>query len=198
MVLVIVQHALTIAVVVLQHDELVGIVVNAVTYLDDGVEASPTTLNVPVEARERLLDRLERNLYRDARAFDSEHIANGAVTATQIIAAYNDIDGLCDEFEYCVLDFVNGILEIAGIDDECSFTRNRIVNVTETVSILIQAGEYLPGDYITRKILTLLGDGDQADDLIKEMTAEEMNAANAEIEPKEAPEEEIPEEELNE
>lgn len=163
--------------------------------VDDGMEATPTTLNVPVEARERLLDRLERNLYKDARAFDAEHIAAGAVTATQIKAAYNDIDGLCDEFEYCVLDFVNGILEIAGIDDECSFTRNQIVNINETVTTLVQAGEYLPGDYVTRKILTLFGDGDQADDLIKEMSAEETNVANVRTMPEE---EEIPEEELNE
>ena len=151
-------------------------------YVDEGMEATPTTLQVPVEARERLLDRLERNLYRDARAFDSEHIANGAVTATQIEAAYNDIEGLCNEFEYCVLDFVMGILDVAGIDDEVSFTRSKITNITETVQVLIQSGEYLPGDYITRKILTLLGDGDQADDLIKEMTAEETAAANHVIE----------------
>ena len=38
MILVIVQHALAVAVVVLQHDELVGVVVDAVPQLHDGVE----------------------------------------------------------------------------------------------------------------------------------------------------------------
>ena len=37
-VLVVVEHRLTIAVIVLQHDELIGIVVDAVAQLDNGVE----------------------------------------------------------------------------------------------------------------------------------------------------------------
>lgn len=150
--------------------------------MEDGAEATPNTLNVPVEARERLLDRLERDLYRDARALDIERIASGAVTATQIEAAYSDIEGLCDEFEYCVLDFVYGVLEVAGIDDEVSFTRSKIINTSEIITNLIQAAEYLTEDYVTRKILTLLGDGDQAEDIIRERTAEQIEVANAQEE----------------
>lgn len=168
--------------------------------VDDRAEAQPNTINYDGNTREALLDRIERDLYRDARAVDVERIASGAVTATQIEAAYNDIDGLCDEFEYCVLDFIYGIMDLAGIDDEVSFTRSKILNVSELVTNLIQSGEYLPKDYVTRKILTLLGDGDKADDLIKEMTAEEMNAANAGFNNNQEPENEEPdtEEELNE
>ena len=44
MVLVVVEHRLAIAVVVLQHDELVGVVVDAVAQLDDGVEVEVPAL----------------------------------------------------------------------------------------------------------------------------------------------------------
>ncbi len=37
-VLVVIEHRLTIAVVVLQHDKLVGIVINAIAQLNDGIE----------------------------------------------------------------------------------------------------------------------------------------------------------------
>ena len=39
---------------------------------------------------------------------------------------------------------------------------------------MLSASEYLTEDYITRKILTILGDGDKADQIIKERTAEDM------------------------
>ena len=47
MVLLIVKQALAIAVVVLQHDELVGVMVDAITQLDDGVkiEVPPLALD---------------------------------------------------------------------------------------------------------------------------------------------------------
>ena len=40
---------------------------------------------------------------------------------------------------------------------------------------LIMAAQYLPHDYITRKALEIMGDGDLADTLLKEMDAENAN-----------------------
>lgn len=160
--------------------------------MDDDAEAVPNSINVPVEAREKLLDRLERDLYRDARALDVERIASGAVTATQIIAAYNDINSLCDEFEYCVLDFVYGIMDVAGIDDEVTFTRSQIINVSELITTMVSAATFLPGDYVTSKILSILGDGDKTEDILRQMAADEQYVANP-------PEQETePEENMNE
>jgi hypothetical protein len=146
--------------------------------MDDDAEAQANSIDVPVEAREKLLDRLERDLYRDARALDVERIASGAVTATQILAAYSDINSLCDEFEYCVQDFVYGILDLAGIDDDVTFTRSQIINTNESINTLVMAAQYLPEDYITTKILTLLGDGDKAEDVLRQMAADETYVAN--------------------
>lgn len=149
--------------------------VHAAVVQDDGASAQSHTQEVPYASREVLLDRLEKDLYKDAMALDTESIANGAVTATQIKAAYEPLNSKCDDFEYQVLDFIQGIMAVAGVKDEVSFTRSQLVNQTEMVQVLLQAGTYLSEEYVTRKILDILGDGDQADNVINNMTAEETN-----------------------
>ena len=138
---------------------------------EDGQEVTATTVNIPHEAREKLLDRLEKQLYRDAMIMNPEDIASGATTATQIRAAYERQNVKTDQYEYCVIDFVDGILAIAGIEDEPTFTRSTIVNVQEEVQTVVMAASYLTDEYVTRKVLTLLGDGDQADDILRSIDA---------------------------
>lgn len=141
----------------------------------DGASAESHTIDVPYEAREKLLDRLDSDLYRDAMALDTSRIADGAVTATQILAAYEPINSKCDKFEYQILDFLNGIMAVAGIEDEPTFTRSQITNQTEMMSILLQAGQMLSQDYIARKMLDILGDGDRADEVLSEVEQENID-----------------------
>ena len=148
----------------------------------DGAHAESHTIDVPWEARERLLDRLSKDLYRDAMALDTENIADGAVTATQIMAAYEPLNAKCDKFEYQVIDFLEGIMAVAGIDDEPTFTRSMITNQTEMVSILAQAGQYLTQDYIAQKMLEVLGDGDKADAVLSDMEQENIDRFTGGIE----------------
>lgn len=138
----------------------------------DGQSVQPVEVNIPVEAREQLLQRLERQLYRDAMVMNPEDIASGAATATQIRAAYERQNVKADQFEYCVNDFLRGILAVAGIDDEPSFTRSQMVNTQEEVQTVVMAASFLGEEYVTRKILTLLGDGDQAEAVLKAVDAE--------------------------
>ena len=157
----------------------------------DGQEVEAKEINIPYEARERLLDRLEKQLYKDAMVMNPQDIASGAATATQIKAAYEPQNVKADQMEYCVHDFLDGVLAVAGIEDEATFTRSIIVNTQEEVQTLIQAASFLSEDYVTRKILNFFGDGDMADDVIKEMTAnaEEKFAALPDEEPEEDEEE---------
>lgn len=148
---------------------------HAATVQDDGARAESHQQEPPYASREALLDRLDRDLYRDAMALDTDNLASGAVTATQIRAAYEPLNSKTDEFEYCVLDFIQGILQIAGIEDEASFTRSAVVNVQEEVSVILQAASYLPEDYISEKILTVLGDSDKVEDVLKQMSADDLN-----------------------
>lgn len=131
------------------------------------------------------MGKLREDLYDDAMALDTKNIANGAVTATQIKAAYEPLNSKTDQYEYCVREFIKGILEIAGIDDTPSFTRSMIVNNQEEVQLVIQSAAYLDEEYVTRKILTLLGDGDMADEVLRRRDFDEIKGYSAEIDDEE-------------
>ena len=151
----------------------------------DGAQAESHSIDVPWEAREKLLDRINKDIYRDAMALDTENIADGATTATQIRAAYENLNSKTDKFEYQVLDFLEGIMAVAGVDDEASFTRSQIINQTESIEILIQAAPYLSEDYVTQKILEILGDGDKAEQMLEDIDEDDMGRITTEEEPAE-------------
>jgi hypothetical protein len=152
--------------------------IKAAAVQDDGARAESHTQDVPYESREALLERLDRDLYKDAMALDTDRISNGAITATQIKAAYEDLNSKCDDFEYQIIEFIQGILAVAGIEDEVSFTRSQIVNQTEMVQIVLQAAPYLDDTYVTKKILDILGDGDQAEEILSQIDADDLSRIN--------------------
>ena len=144
---------------------------------DNAVSAEPHQLEAPYESREALLLKLRSDLYDDAMALDVKAIEGGAVTATQIKAAYEPLNAKADQFEYCVRDFLKRLLAVAGIEDVPTFTRSIIVNNQEEMQLVVMAAQFLPSDYITRKLLELLGDGDKADDILDQMAADELARA---------------------
>lgn len=148
--------------------------VHAAVVEDAGARAESHTVEAPYASREALLTRLREDLFESAMALDVKNIANGAVTATQIKASYELLDQKASDFEDELISWLQGILSLAGIDDEPTFTRSRVVNASEEISTIISAGEYLESSYITEKILTILGDGDKAEDMLKEMDANEL------------------------
>lgn len=141
----------------------------------EGATAESHSIEAPYASREALLDRLRSDLYEDYMALDVKQISAGAVTATQIRSAYEPVNTKADEYEYCVIAFVDKILELAGIDDDVTFTRSAIVNTTEEIQNVIMSASYLESDYITEKLLNLLGDGDRAKDMIALMEQENLN-----------------------
>lgn len=149
--------------------------VNKIAATDGDQDVSAQTIQIPFEARERLLDRIERDLYRDYQALNVDDIKSGSVVVAQIKAAYEAMDEKANDYEYMVTDFLDNLLEIVGIDDEATFQRSMLINISEMINTLISASDHLSKEYVTRKILTLLGDGDIVDDVIKEMDSEEMD-----------------------
>lgn len=141
---------------------------------DNGSTAEPHVLESPYQSREALIERLEKDLFKDAMAFDPEQIASGATTATQIRAAYENLEMKANDFEYCVIRFINGILELAGIEDNPTFTRSQNINVSEMVTTVMQAATALDDQYVTEKILTILGDGDQAEEIMDRKIEDEV------------------------
>lgn len=152
--------------------------VRAAVMEDDGAKAEAHTMDVPTNARETILARLRKDLYEDYMALDTKDIAGGAITATQIRAAYEPMDDKADQYEYQICQFIKEILTLAGIEDTPTFTRSRLVNVQEEVNTVLAASQYLDSEYVTRKILTLLGDGEQADEVIARMDYEDYDRFN--------------------
>ena len=141
---------------------------------DTGATAEAHTVDVPYASREALLNRIKQDIFSDAMALNPEFVAAAAVTATQIKAAYEPLNSKTDDFEYCVLDFLDGILSIAGIEDKPTFTRSMLINASEEIQNLLQGTQYLTDEYITQKLLNYLGDGDRAEEMINEIRANDM------------------------
>lgn len=148
--------------------------VKAAVVDEEGATAESHSIEAPYQSREAILERLEKDLYRDAMAVNTDDIAAGNVTATQIRAAYNALNSKVDQYETCVIDFIQGILAVAGLEDDPTFTRSQVENATEAITNVLAAAQYLPEDYVTRKVLHLLGDGDLADDAINELHETEL------------------------
>ena len=139
---------------------------------DEGAGVEAHNVTVEFEATAEAIDRLTEQLYHDFMALKVEDVSAGSVTATQIVAAYEPINQKTDQFEYCVTEFINGILELAGIDDEPTYTRSQMSNQSEMLEMVLQCAEYLDEEYVTTKILTLLGDSDKVQEVLKRKDAE--------------------------
>ena len=139
---------------------------------DEGAKAEAHTIDVPYQSREAYLSRLEKDLYKDSMALDTEQIAAGQVTATQIEAAYEPLNEKLDEFELCIHKFINGILSIAGVEDTATFKRSLIVNRKEETEMILMCAEYLDDETILKKLPFLTED--EIEDIMKRKASEEV------------------------
>lgn len=144
------------------------------TTMDDMAQAQAHSQDAPYASREALLERLDKDLYRDAMALNIDIIAGGAVTATQIKAAYEPLNSKTDDFEYQIITFIRHILALAGIEDNPTFTRSIMINTSEAVQNIVQIAQFLPADYVVTKLLQTMGDGDKVEDVLKQIQADEI------------------------
>lgn len=145
--------------------------VKAAVVNDDGAKAEAHTMDVPVQARETYLSRLEKDLIKDAMALDTEAIANGNTVATAIRASYEPLNAKTDDYEYCVIEFIQGILELAGIDDDPSFKRSIIVNQTEETNMVLASAQYLDDETILNHLPFI--SPDEVQDILDKRVVEE-------------------------
>lgn len=109
---------------------------------------TPYTQEVPYSAREACLNRIATSIYRDFGAFNPEDVAAGQITATQINAAYQPMDEEADAFEYEIIQFVQQILALQGLEAVPQFKRNRVSNQSEQVTMVVQEAQYLDDETI--------------------------------------------------
>lgn len=140
---------------------------------DDGAQVEAHSVEAPFQANEAALERLRTQLYDDFCALDTRGIANGAATATQILAAYEPLNGKADRLETQVTSFINALLALIGVEDEPTYTRSYLINRSEEIQSLLLAAQYLPRSYVTQKLLELMGDMDRVDEIEKQMVQQE-------------------------
>ena len=139
---------------------------------DDGAKAEAHTITIPVEAREALLSRISDDLYRDFQMLDVTKLQGGQKTATEINAAYQPMDNKVDQFEYCVIDFLQALFKIVGIEDEPSFTRSKVTNQLEQTQMVLLAANYLDDETILNKLTWLTQE--EVAEILKRKAAEDI------------------------
>lgn len=117
-----------------------------------GVDAQANTAEVPTDARKTMLELLRSDIYEDFQALDVKTLSAAAKTTQEIQAAYQSQDNKCSDFEYYIIDFVQKVLELAGIDDNPTFVWNRVVNQQEQTQTLMLAANYLPEEIIIKHL----------------------------------------------
>ena len=139
---------------------------------DDGAKAEAHTITIPVEAREALLSRISDDLYRDFQMLDVTKLQGGQKTATEINAAYQPMDNKVDQFEYCVIDFLQALFKIVGIEDDPSFTRSKVTNQLEQTQMVLLAANYLDDETILKKLPWLTQE--EVAEILKRKAAEDI------------------------
>lgn len=142
---------------------------------DDGAKAEAHTIEAPFEGTNSTIDMLKKKLYEDFQCFDASAVSAGNQTATAIKASYVPLDLKTDKFEAEVTRFIVEILRLAGIEDQPSYTRNQIINKSEETQNILLGAAYYDDEYITKKLLTINGDADQYEDMMRRKTAEEID-----------------------
>lgn len=143
----------------------------------DGASATAHTLDIPYQSRETYLSLIKKDFIEDTQMLNVEQIQAGQVTATQIEAAYEPINEIADEFEFLVIDFVQEIFKLAGIDDVPTFKRSQMKNQLEETQMILSAANYLDEDTIIAKLPFL--SNDEVAEVLKRKSAEDINRFKA-------------------
>lgn len=147
---------------------------------DQGVEAEAHTLDVPYQARQTMLELLRKDIYEDFQALDVNTLSAAQKTTQEIQAAYQSQDNKCADFEYFVIDFIQQILELAGIDDNPTFVWNKVSNQAEQSNMVLMAAQYLTPEAVVKHLPFLTPE--EADEIIQQMDDQDMGAFNADDE----------------
>lgn len=142
---------------------------------DSGATAEAHTIEAPYQASESAIQTIQRRLYEDFMCLDVNSLSAANKTATEIKAAYQPLDSKCDMYEYCVIEFVQKILELAGINDKVTFTRSKIVNKSDEINTLLAAQAYLDDETLVEQVCQILGIADKTDEIIRKRRTEEQS-----------------------
>ncbi len=119
---------------------------------DEQTTIQAHTQEPPYMSREACLTRLENDMYNDFMALNVRGLSAGNNTATAIEAAYEPLNNKADRYEYCVNEFIKGLLELAGIEDTPTFKRSKLVNMSEETNMVLASANYLDDETILKHL----------------------------------------------
>lgn len=145
-----------------------------VVHTEDQEQVTSHSVEASFQPSRETLEELRGRLFEDAMAVDIKEISSGgADTATRIRSAYEPMNLKSNLLEAQVSAFIQRLLDLLGLKDAPTYTRDSIVNRTEEIQTLVQAAEHLSDEYITKKILTLYGDIDKYEEVMAQRVNEE-------------------------
>lgn len=124
---------------------------------DAGASVTPYTQDIPYNARQVYLDMIRSGIYEDFGGLDVHSVEAGS-TNDHLDAAYQPMDENADDFEYQIIEFVQQILALLGIENTPVFKRNRISNVKEQVELVLMESDYLDDETILNKLPNITPD----------------------------------------
>ena len=144
---------------------------------EDGEDATPHTIDVPYEAREKLLEILRTDLYDDMMLVDRRSLSAAQKTEQELDMAYQGIDDYTNDLESFVYDFLDNIFALAGLDVEATMIRNKVANKTERTSMVLSAANYISPECVVSH-LDFLTPEEQEEEISKLQTQqiEQFNA----------------------
>ena len=104
---------------------------------------------------------------------NAKSLQGGQKTATEIAAAYQPFDNKVDQYEYCVLDFLEELFKLVGIEDNPTFKRSRIVNQLEETQMILAAAPYLDDETILKHLPFLTPE--EVEGIIKRKAEEDLD-----------------------
>lgn len=160
---------------------IVNLVKSHIIHVDDDGSAEPHQLQVPFEANDTAYSRLKAMLFENLRGVNHEVMDAGNLTATAISSAYSRLRNFSGLIESNVFEFIRGILRIAGIDEDETFSveYNETINTTEAINNTIASAQWLGDTATTERLALLNGLGDKIDQIMAEKSAEELVQVSA-------------------
>lgn len=154
--------------------------INHIAVVDtDNSKATPYTQEIPHAARKEYLDMIRSGIYEDFGGLDV-HAVNAASTNDHLEAAYQPLDEEADDFEYQIIEFIQQILALMGIEDTPVFKRNRISNQPEQTQMILSAADYLDEETILNKLPFVTVD--EVANILARKQADDMNKFEAQKE----------------
>lgn len=155
---------------------IVNIMKSHIIHVDDDGSAEPHQVQVPFEANDAAFRRLKSELYFCMHGVDHDVIRAGNPTATEIDSAYTEQRIFSGIMESNVFDYTRGIMQIAGLDENETFTveYNETVNTSEAVNNTIASAPWLGDKATTEKLAMLNGLGDKIDEIFNNKAAEQL------------------------